>query len=82
MIILKMELVPLSLWLQLAKAYLMAGMVRQCEHVLAEGTSDEVEKNFQDEYVFERLQICCALASYLLVEARHSPDKAQFNDFI
>ncbi|KAK9810525.1 hypothetical protein WJX72_012163 [[Myrmecia] bisecta] len=78
--ILKAEIAPLSLWLDIAKVYLSQGRIDQYLTVLNEGTSPEVEEYFGDKVKFERIQFLCALAAYYTALGKAEKDRVARNE--
>ena len=88
--VLTAELAPLSLWIEVAKAYLAQGKYAQYERVLEFGTSPETEQCFcnpkdasynpntsQGYYrgvEYDRIQILCSLADYFTKSLKQEPN--------
>jgi hypothetical protein len=76
--LLSAEAAPLVRWLDAAKAYLAHQQAPQFLEIVREASSDEtlngIRKYFSREPTFERIQLLCALAAYLLEAARLERD--------
>lgn len=88
--VLMAELAPLSLWIEVAKAYLSQGKYTQYERVLEVGTSSETEQFFcspkdanynattahgyYQGVEYDRIQILCSLADYHTKSLKEEPD--------
>lgn len=77
--LLQAEFAPLSLWIEIAKAYLASGNREAYEQLLKEGISDETQNHFSAEAIDtqqERVQILCALGSYYTEQGQAVTDKS------
>lgn len=88
--VLTAESAPLSLWIEVAKAYLAQGKYQQYERVLEMGTSPETEQffcnpkagsynpNVEHGYYYgveyDRIQVLCSLADYSTKCLRTEPN--------
>ena len=75
--LLRAEVVPLPLWLELAKAYLDRGNQAAFEQVLKAAVSEETQSGFKVEGMDiqkERLQCLCALGAYYTQLGRAGTD--------
>ena len=75
----KAEVVPLSLWVDTARAYLKMGQVQQFLQILTEGTGTDVEEHFGEGAKYERIQLLCALGSYHTTLASRSKERSAQN---
>ena len=77
--LLQAEFAPLSLWVEVAKAYLDNGNRDGYEQLLKEGISEETQNHFAAEDIDtqqERVQILCALGSYHTEQGQAITDKS------
>jgi hypothetical protein len=75
------EALPLSKWLEVAKAYLSRGSSDNFLSILREATNEEtlkeVERYFGRKPTFETIQCKCALAAYYIELGREERDRAK-----
>lgn len=67
--LLKGEIAPLDLWIDVAKAYLCRGKINQFVKILDSGRQPDVESYHPNSH-YERMKILCLLASYFVATAR------------
>ena len=77
--LLQAEFAPLSLWIEVAKAYLDSGNRDGYEQLLKEGINEETQNHFAAEDIDtqqERVQILCALGAYHTEQGQAITDKS------
>ena len=78
--LLRAEAAPLSLWLEVANAYLASGSQAGYEKVLTAAVSDETQRGFQAEGIDireERVLCLCALGSFYIQEGLASQARGE-----
>ena len=83
--LLQAEFAPLSLWIEVAKAYLDSGNREGYEQLLKEGIADETQNHFAAEDIDtqqERVQILCALGSLYTEQMQAVTDRSRQRDLV
>lgn len=84
--LLSSEALPLSKWLEVAKAYLSRGSSQNFLAILREATNEEtireVERYFGRKPTFETIQCKCAFAAYYIEQAREERDRIKKAELI
>ncbi len=68
--VLKAEVVPFSLWVDFARAYLAQDKIPQYQKLLSFGTLKDVEDFYREKGKFESIQLLCELAATHVDAAR------------
>ncbi|KAK9845686.1 hypothetical protein WJX84_004302 [Apatococcus fuscideae] len=74
--VLKAEMVPFSLWVDFARAYLAQDKIPQYQRLLSFGTEKDVEDFYRGKGTFESIQLLCELAATHVDAARAESNKS------
>ncbi|GMH35626.1 hypothetical protein BSKO_03494 [Bryopsis sp. KO-2023] len=78
--VLKAEVAPVNVWMDVALAYISNGRPDQYVRVLQEATSREADEFYGDRFRAERVEVLCSLAGYHLSKAQHMRDPQRKGD--